>query len=93
MKYAYVCVHMNLRVIRFYMQMPCEYWCFLVDYPDYLIISTLGVFLFLVQLVKFLLFSHPVLPVPRFLRPHCSEIKNFSVFLQDSSFSQSILNP
>lgn len=41
---VHVCVHMNLRAIRFYMQMPCEYCCFPVDELDLLISTILVVF-------------------------------------------------
>lgn len=81
---------MDLRVIRFYMQMPCEYWCFPVDELD-LLFSTV-VFSAVNQAVFYLKMRHC----------HCypglkgtlhRDEEPLAFFAEVSSFSKSILNP
>lgn len=93
-KYAYVCVHMNLRVIRFYMQMPCEYWCFPVDDPGFLITIFFVVIIFsAVNQVVFyfnILYCHWYPGLKTTLHRH----KWLEHFLAKvSSFVRSTLNP
>lgn len=95
-KYAYACVHMNLRVIRFSMQMPCEYWCFPGDDPGFSgLLSFFWLLLFLVPLIKlsFILASSTAI-VTQVRRPRCTDVNDLSVFLQNVPPSEgSTLNP
>lgn len=84
-KCAYVCVHVYSHAIRFYMQMPCEYWCFPVDKLALLISTVLVVF----SAVS-LLFEIAALPLlPRFeglvaqrWRPSAFSCRSFLIFLK-----------
>lgn len=93
-KYAYVCVHMNLRVIRFYMQMPCEYWCFLVDDPNFLMITVFVIIIFSAVNQVVLYFNIRYCHCYPGLKATLHREKELERFLAEvSSFSKSILNP
>lgn len=92
-KYAYVCVHMNLRVIRFYMQMPCEYWCFLVDDPDFLMITVFVIIIFSAVNQVVFYFNIRYCHCYPGLKATLHRDKELERFLAEvSSFSKSILN-